>query len=249
MDSDGHTPLTNAYVRDLYDSLLASLKGSYTDERWHSSPRREFEYRQTARALRRALGKRPYKRMLEIGPGDGVWTPLLCRHAEIAHLVEQSGEMLRRAKDRLSAISGITYEHSDFMDARPPAENNLIIAIRCFEYFESKKMALGRMRELLAPGGRIIIVTKNSELLTRKPVQRTLQSGRVSRSEMELLVRDSGLTIEESYPAVLRLKSEYSLSRFVLDAIQRVALTSRGTIPMPVLARYASESPKATKSW
>jgi predicted TPR repeat methyltransferase len=152
MDSKRETPLTNANVRDFYDSLLKSFEGSYTDQRWHSSPLDEFEFRQTARALGKALGKRSYGRILEIGPGDGAWTPFLSSCAENLHVVDQSSEMLRRAKQRMAHFPGITWEHSDFIDSRPPSENDLIVAVRCFEYFDDKSAALRRMCELLAPG-------------------------------------------------------------------------------------------------
>src|SRR5262245_3403386 len=172
MESKQQTRLANAYVRDCFDSRIATLSGSFTDERWHSTPIREFEYRQTERAIRKALGKRRYGRVLEIGPGDGVWTPLVRDHAAgPIHLVEQSEELLRRARERLSRLSGLSYEHCDFLISNPPSGNDLVFAIRCFEYLEDQIGALHKMRELLAPGGRIIIVTNNAELLTRRSVQ------------------------------------------------------------------------------
>jgi len=243
MDSNGEAPLTNANVRDLYDSLLKSFEGSYTDQRWHSSPLDEFEYRQTARALGKAVGNRRYRRMIEIGPGDGAWTPLLSSCAEKLHLIDQSGEMLHRAKQRMAGVSGITWEHSDFVNSKPPSENDLIVAVRCFEYFDDKNAALRRMRELLAPTGRIIIVTKNAELLVRRPpVQRSLHQGKVSRRQMQIMVRDAGLAMEEFYPAVLRLKRSSAKARFLFDAAHRLIVSTRGAIPIPLLIRYASES-------
>ena len=243
MDSKRETPLTNANVRDLYDSLLKSFEGSYTDQRWHSSPLDEFEYRQTARALGKALGKRRYGRILEIGPGDGAWTPLLSSCAENLHLVDQSGEMLRRAKQRMARFSGITWEHSDFIDSRPPSENDLIVAVRCFEYFDDKGAALLRMRELLAPGGRIIIITKNAELLVRRPsVQSPLHKGKVSHRQMQMLVREADLAVDEFYPAVLRLNRSSLVARSLFDAAHRLVVATNGGIPMPFLIRYASES-------
>jgi len=243
MDARREPPLTNANVRDLYDSLLKSVEGSYTDQRWHSSPLDEFEYRQTFRALGKALGKRRYGRILEIGPGDGAWTPLLSSCADSLHLVEQSGEMLRRAKERMARFPDITCEQSDFIDSRPPSENDLIVAVRCFEYFDDKGAALRRMRDLLAPGGRIIIVTKNSELLVRRrPVQHRLHSGKVSRRQMQMLVRDADLAVDEFYPAVLRLKRSSPVARFLFDAAHRLVVATHGAFPMPFLIRYASES-------
>jgi SAM-dependent methyltransferase len=242
MDSKKEAPLSNANVRELYDSLLKSFDGSYTDQRWHSSPLDEFEYRQTARALGKALGKRRYGRILEIGPGDGAWTPFLSRCADSLHLVDQSGEMLRRVKQRMAGFPGITCEQSDFIDSKPPSDNDLIVAVRCFEYFDDKSAALRRMRDLLAPNGRIIIVTKNAELFVRRPTEHPMHRGKVSRRQMERLVRDAGLAFDELYPAVLRLKRSSRVARFVFDAAHRVVVGTRGAIPVPLLIRYASES-------
>jgi predicted O-methyltransferase YrrM len=84
MESEKQTRLANAYVKHCFDSRIVTLPGSFTDERWHSSAIREFEYRQTERAIRKALGNRRYTRVLEIGPFTGFSALCLAERREIS---------------------------------------------------------------------------------------------------------------------------------------------------------------------
>lgn len=235
--------LTDNYARDYYDTQVAPLS-SYENQRWHSSVVQEFEYRQTARALAAALAGRPYQDALELGPGDGVWTPMLrARASGRLHLVEQSKEMLVRAQERLAPLPGITYEHSDFSASNPPAGNGLIVAVRCFEYFEDKEGALKKMRDLLSPGGRIIIITKNPQMLTTAPAQgQMLHSDQVSRAQMRSLAAAAGLRVVAVYPAILRWKAVYAPMRAVFDVLHRVAVATQGLLVVPFVNTYAAES-------
>lgn len=235
--------LSNDYVREYYDAQVGPLS-SYEEQRWHSSPVREFEYRQTRRSLEAALAGRTFGRALEIGPGDGVWSALIrARVSGRMHLVEQSQEMLKRAQERLSPLGNITFERADFSASNPPGSNDLIIAVRCFEYFEDKEGALKKMRALLAPGGRIVIVTKNPRMLTSVPAQaRTLHAAQVNRRQMAALAAAAGLRVESAYPAVLRWKAKYAPMRAAFDLMQRAAVASRGALAVPLIRTYAAES-------
>ncbi|MES2995153.1 MAG: methyltransferase domain-containing protein [Patescibacteria group bacterium] len=236
-------PLTNEYAKRYYDTQVGPLE-SYTQDRWHSSPVRAFEYRQTKRALEEALGNRTYGRALEVGPGDGVWTELIkSKVTGPLYLVEQSQEMLKRAQARFTGMEGISFEHSDFQASNPPGENDLIAAIRCFEYFDDKPGALAKMRTLLAPGGRIIIITKNAKLITTASSQnQTLHSDQLTRSDMQSLARQAGLTIEHTYPAVLRWKAAFAPMRVLFDVAHRIAVWSHGALVVPFLTERATES-------
>ena len=236
--------LDNAYVKKYYDAHVRSLRETYTDARWHSSVVREFDYRQTLRALQKALAHAHAKTAIEIGPGDGVWTPILRRFVSgRIHLVEQSDEMLAQAQKRLQDIPDITFERADVMESNPPAGVDLIVAIRCFEYFKEKKAALNKMFALLAPGGRLVIVTKNAQFITSASVQgETVHSDQLSRAQMRALLRESGLRVESVYPAIFRWKAGNALMRVLFDAAQRVAVASGGRIQIPLLATYAAES-------
>jgi len=235
--------LTNAYAREYYDAQVGPLS-SYQDQRWHSSPVREFEYRQTKRALLAALAGRTYKNALEIGPGDGVWTALVRERVSGAlHLIEQSGEMLARAKERFAAVPGITFEHADFAASNPPGGSELIVAVRCFEYFEDKPGALKKMQTLLTPGGKLIIITKNPQMLTSVPAQgQVLHEAQISRARIHALAFGAGLRVEHVYPAILRWKAAYPVMRGLFDLLHRAAVATRGLLVVPGINTYAAES-------
>lgn len=238
--------LNNKYVQDYYDEQVSSLGSSYTESRWFSSVVRTFEYNQTKRALEQALnsvGK--FKAAVEIGPGDAVWTPLIAaRVSERLHLVEQSKAMHDQAKEKLSALPvTTTIEHGDFDTSNPPKDNDLVIAIRCFEYFDSKPQSLKKMHSLLNPGGKLIIVTKNTDMYTTKGVQdRVVHSGQLKKTEVVKMLSDAGFTLNSVYPATFRFKAQYKAMRVMFDIIHKLVVKSSGKLVVPVLDKYASES-------
>ena len=159
------------------------------------------------------------------------------------HLVEQSKEMLVKAKERLLTLQDVTFEHSDFLSSNPESGNELVVAVRCFEYFEDKVAALKKMSGLLVEGGRIIVVTKNSKLLTLSSVQhKVLHSDQVSPREMRLLALRAGLIVEHVYPAVFRWKATYAPLRSIFDVLHKLAVWSNGLLVVPILGTYATES-------
>ena len=236
--------LENSYVQDYYDAHVGKLDETYEQSRWHASIAGEFDYRQTSRALDRALGTRVYDTAIEIGPGDGVWTKKLeTRVSGALHLVEQSQEMLEQAKQRLRDNKDITFEQSDWMGANPPEGVDLIFAIRCFEYFSDKQASLLKMFNALRPGGRLILVTKNADLYTTANVQgRTLHSDQVTKQQMEALLANTGFSVRCVYPATFRWKVKYALMRIFFDTLHRFLILTKGVVPIPILEKYATES-------
>jgi ubiquinone/menaquinone biosynthesis C-methylase UbiE len=236
--------LENTFVREYYDRQVGGLSDTYTESRWFSSPARKFEYKQTKRALAHALGNRKYASAIEIGPGDAVWTGQIADSVTGSlHLIEQSEEMYLQAKDVLKGREKITIERSDFMDANPPSTVELIVASRCFEYFSEKKPSLEKMRSLLLPKGRLIIITKNADMFTTKSVQsRLVHSDQLTKEEMVAMLEESGFVIENVFPAVTRWKIKYASMRLIFDILHRISTWSDGRIAVPLLTRYATES-------
>lgn len=244
MERSDDKVLSNVFVKDYYDAQVGALPVSYEKDRWHTSPVKEFEYRQTLRALEHALGKRAYEQAIEIGPGDGVWTRQIRAHIKgNLHLIEQSEAMLSQAKHNLASVPGITFERNDFLTSNPVKNNDLIVAMRCFEYFDDKEGALKKMRNLLSASGKIIIVTKNSQLFTSRGVQdHTLHSDQLSKQDMYRLASSAGLAIEAAYPAIIRFKAALAPMRFIFDILHRIGVWSNGTLVVPILTTYATES-------
>lgn len=243
-DKTQEQDLKNSYVEEFYNDQVASLESNYTQSRWFSSPERTFEYNQTLRALTKALGTQSYEKALEIGPGDAVWTPVISAAVNQLHLVEQSEVMYTQALQKLKDNEkNITVEHADFSKSEPPQENNLIVAMRCFEYFDDKAASLKKMHSLLAQGGSLVIVTKNADLYTTKGVQdRLIHSDQLTKSEMVSLLKEAGFTVESVYPATLRWKSSFAVSRMIFTLLHKLSVATNGGFSIPFLFPRATES-------
>jgi ubiquinone/menaquinone biosynthesis C-methylase UbiE len=148
--------------------------------------------------------------------------------------------MLARAKAKLEGAKDVTFEEGDFLASNPPSGNELVIAIRCFEYFEDKPGALKKMRALLKRDGRLVIITKNPRMITSRPAQsKQLHSDQVSRERMQRIASEAGFTLEHAYPAVLRMKATLLPLRIAFDLLHRLSVICRMELP---LATYATES-------
>jgi len=164
--------LSHGYVKEYYDEYIGGLPEEYTKNRWFSSTVSKLDHRQTRRSLLRALGNGKYNNVVEVGPGDGAWTTDILKHVTGSmYLIDQSEEMIARAKARLSEYTNIFYEVLDFLNANTPNNNDLLVSVRCFEYFTDKDKAAQKMYDLLAPNGRLILITKNSEFISTTPKQ------------------------------------------------------------------------------
>lgn len=236
--------LKNSFVKEYYDKQVGNLSETYTESRWFSSPARKFEYQQTKRALSQALGNVKYSSAIEIGPGDAVWTDQISNSVVgNLHLIEQSEEMFLQARGALRGKQKISIERSDFMEANPSSPVELIVASRCFEYFSEKKASLQKMHSLLSPNGRLIIITKNANLLSTKSVQSQLvHSGQLTEDEMVAMLSETGFKVGCVFPAVMRWKIKFAVMRLIFDHLHRMSVWSNGKIRIPLLTRYATES-------
>lgn len=236
--------LTDTYVREYYDRGLKKIEGEYTRERWLSSVERRFDYQQTRGALMKALGTGSLGRVLEVGPGDGTWTELFADRTAELNLVDQSKEMLARARKRLTSFPNITYTLEDFLTYEPKQNYyDHIISVRCFEYFEDKQKAIANMRDALAPGGTIVLITKNPQYKSMQPKKDALlHTGQTGKRELTALFRDSGLVVEAVYPAVYRWKATYGLMRALFRILHWLAVTSRGVLIIPFVTDWSTES-------
>lgn len=236
-------PLDDAFVRTYYNTHLRGLEEEYTTYRWQATPAARFDYEQTARALSRGLGDTQYHRVLEIGPGDGAWTPLVAERSRELVLLDQSEEMLARARARLDRYAHITYTHSDFLEFESEEKFNLIYAVRCFEYFEDQQAAIRKMRTLLVPGGRLVLVTKNRDYISfRERAGRRLHSKMVTREEFVQLLCDEGFALRGVYSATLRLKAGYALARLFFRGMHTLQVVTAGRIAIPWLSNKLTES-------
>lgn len=235
--------MKNAYAKDYYDSFLKQLPDDYKTARWFSSPPAKLDYKQTRRSLEAALGPATFTSILEIGPGDGVWTDLIIGKAEKITLLDQSIEMLKRAQDRLKEHSHISYEQTDFLAFNSTQSSDLIFAIRCFEYFEDKDAAVAKFATLLVPGGKLILVTKNPDHIKMNKVQeRELHSGQITKADLVSLLKEHNFIVEPVISATWRFKAKYALSRALFDLLQALHVMTKGVFMLPFLTTPLTES-------
>lgn len=210
------------YAREYYDDLLRSLPEEYTFYRWRSSPAAMLDYRETRRAILRALKGNGGRRMLEVGCGDGTWTELLAERADSLRCIEQSEEMITRAKERLKRFPDIVYVNENFPTSIPQELCDTAVSVRAFEYFGDKTLAAAGFARSLKPGGTLVLVTKNA-LRYRKDIARgteKLHAIEIDRRETVRILRAAGFEIVRVYPAIIKWRPELFLPRTVFDGLQ-----------------------------
>ncbi len=235
--------MKNTYAKEYYDSFLKQLPTDYKSARWFSRPEATLDYAQTRKSLLRALEKERYNEVLEIGPGDGVWTDLIIPKSMNITLLDQSVEMLQRAKERLHENENINFELADFLAFQTTKTFDLIFAIRCFEYFEDKAAAVRKFSSLLKSRGTLIIVTKNPKHVRMGRVhERELHTGQIDREEMLELLKQNGFTVDSVFSATWRFKAKYQVMRLLFAAVHSLHVKTNGAFKIPFLTKPLTES-------
>ena len=235
--------MSNTYAKEYYDEYLKKLPTDYKSARWFSSPAAVLDFEQTKLAIETALQGQKVETALEIGPGDGVWTDLILPHTKKLTLLDQSIEMISRAKDRLKNVLNITFVNGDFLSYTEQSTYDLVCAIRCFEYFEDKELAMKQFSRLLRSGGRLVIVTKNPLHARMKEVQeRGLHKGQITREDMLVLLKKHGFTVDSTLSATWRFKAQNIILRSLFRGLQWLHVKTSGIFTIPYLTEPLTES-------
>ena len=236
--------MSNEYAKNYYDNFLTQLPSDYMSARWFSSPATQLDYNQTNHVLSSIMDSLESETTLEVGPGDGVWTNLLIPKTKKLTLLDQSVEMIKRAKERLEKKTDkITFINNDFLQYETTDRYDLIFAIRCFEYFEDKEIAMAKFASLLKAGGRVVVVTKNPEHIRMSEVQsRDLHRGQISQADMEALFKKHGFSLERTMSATWRCKASNLIMRSVFRALHWLHVTSNGLFRIPIVSKRFTES-------
>ncbi len=209
----------SSFVKNYYDEFLSHL-GDYTEHRWHSSPAKRFDYKQTKAVIQDIIKDLKVASALEIGPGDGVWTEFLAENIPAYTIIDQSTEMIKR----LTAKFGerLKYIQSDFLAHQSDSKYDVVFAIRCFEYFLDKNLAFQKFRDLLSDQSFLIITTKNKDRINsnRKPIHR----GQLNVREMKKLATDNGFEVVRIYMTTVSLKSNWFITRAFFNLVFKIGL-------------------------
>ena len=243
MSETQETKLTNKYAEEFYDTYLQQLPEDYKNLRWFSSPERRLDYDQTRSVITRAMRGGMVDRLLEVGPGDGVWTDIFIPHAKELVLLDQSEEMIKRAEKRFANNDAISFVHSDVAAYTAERQFGAICAIRCFEYFEDKPAAINSFYKILEKNGTLVIVTKNPDHIRTKDVQtRNLHSDQIDRETMKQLLTNAGFEVTSVMSAVARIKTKYAVMRVLSRLVHKLHVITGGVVTIPRLNHLFTES-------
>jgi SAM-dependent methyltransferase len=197
----------------LQDTLYNSKNPT---RRWLHVSRRE----QIMQALRDAAAARPLHRALEVGPGSGVYLPLLSdlAGAVVASDIEEA--FLARAREIAAERPNIDVVLDDIVACGLPSESfDLVLCSEVIEHIPDPAAALASMHRILRPGGNLLLSTPHRfsplELagrvaflpgivdvvrrIYREPILPTGHISLMSAGEARRRLRGAGFRIERSW--------------------------------------------------
>jgi ubiquinone/menaquinone biosynthesis C-methylase UbiE len=133
----------------------------YFEHRWNRNVVTRADYAITRDILMSQLAPAPGARLLEIGCGPGTWTEVVISRGAVVTALDISEGMLSEARRRVEA-GRARFIRADFATWLPE-EGELFdgaYSVRVFEHIAEKREALRRLRALLRPGARAVIITK-----------------------------------------------------------------------------------------
>jgi SAM-dependent methyltransferase len=197
----------------LQDTLYTSANPT---RRWlHVSRREEIE-----RELRRAAAGRRLARVLEVGPGSGIYLPLLADLADTVVASDIEVAFLERARAIAAGRSNIEVVLDDMVDSGFADESfDLVLCSEVIEHIADPAGALASMRRILRPGGRLVLSTPHRfsplelagrvaflpgivevvRLIYREPILPTGHISLMSAGQARRRLAAAGFTVERSW--------------------------------------------------
>jgi SAM-dependent methyltransferase len=101
----------------------------------------------------------PYlgSRLLEVGAGHGTLTVLLARDGRTVVATELSERCVGKLAERFSHCSQVTVAHADFDQAASYGTFDTALLVNVLEHIEDDGRALRELRQVLEPGGRVVL--------------------------------------------------------------------------------------------
>ena len=188
--------LTAAAVRREYERAAASY-----DRRWS-----RYEDRSLA-LLRPHLAARPLGDVLDVGCGTGALLPRLdAWGAQVARYVgvDPSPAMLRVAVEK---VHGASFDAARFVAGTaeaiplPSASFDTVVCASTLQYVADVPRALGEMRRVLRPSGRLVLLGWARDFWSMKMLDVAMRAARVpychmaSTAEVRGQLRDAGFRV------------------------------------------------------
>jgi 2-polyprenyl-3-methyl-5-hydroxy-6-metoxy-1,4-benzoquinol methylase len=207
------------------DELLALQRTLYDSRnptrRWLHRTRRDWI---CARLERLAAGDR--RAALEVGPGSGVYVPLLARLFERVTVSDVHDAYLDAARLVAAGHPNVTVVQDDVRrPALPAASFDVVLCTEVIEHVVESRAALAGMRRLLRPGGVLLLSTPQRfsplevcskiaflpgvitlvRLVYREPIIPTGHVNLLTAGEARRQIEDAGFAIRESHTSGLYL--------------------------------------------
>jgi ubiquinone/menaquinone biosynthesis C-methylase UbiE len=112
-------------------------------------------------AIRRALGSRPFRSLLDLGTGTGRMLELFGPEIERGLGIDLSPAMLRLARARLerAGLKHCSVRQGDIYDVRiPPNSFDVVLLHQVLHYLDDGGTAIREAARVLRPGGRLLVV-------------------------------------------------------------------------------------------
>ena len=106
--------------------------------------------------------------VLDLGYVDGCWTDPVLERGWTSHIVEGAELHVEHARQRYAGRTDVSIEHARFDDFRTDRRYDSIIAGDMLRYVEDPRAFLNRLRDALAPDGRLIATVPNALSLHRR---------------------------------------------------------------------------------
>ena len=175
---------------------------------------------------------------LEVGPGSGVYLPLLSSVFETVYATDIEAAYLKYAAPLVDKLANLKLLVDDIADSKlPPQSFDLILCSEVLEHISDSSAAVAGMRRLLKPGGLLILSTPQRysplelaakiaflpgviqlvRLIYREPILETGHINLMTSRTVERQLTEAGFCISERYksglylPFVAEFSGQYGL--------------------------------------
>lgn len=155
-----------AWLANPVRASINKVASEYMSRRWQKSRVARWDFGVTRKTLLNDLRPRPSDRILEIGCGPGTWTREVAESCKEVVAVDISENMITEAIRYTDGLP-TRFIHGDFLESSPPGRYDKIFSCRAIEYIPDRALLAEKIADLLAPGGRVVLITKTRFSLWR----------------------------------------------------------------------------------
>lgn len=202
-------------VNDLIGLQDTLYRSSNPTRRWLHCARRDW----INEALHRYMPDNP-EHAMEVGPGSGIYLPLLADLYLEVSAVDIEEAYLDNARERMADIANLHIQTDDITSSKMSDEKfDFILCTEVIEHISDSKNALINMYRLLKPGGILLLSTPQRysplevfakiaflpgiirlvRLVYQEPILETGHINLLTESELRRQLEDAGFVVIENY--------------------------------------------------